>query len=150
MAIFTSILRMRHKPSAKKESRKGPGIKVLTSISAITLLLLYVAGTVEIDSLHSYVHPEKADFRNPAAQEKDPCHLAIYHNVHDNGCHHKTHLVVSYKCPFCQISLHTEHVVGDRISYESVIFERRTNKSLTNLFILPPASERSSRAPPRS
>lgn len=38
--------------------------------------------------------------------EKDPCHIAIYHPGHENGCNHKFHFTTApEKCPWCDQSL---------------------------------------------
>jgi len=72
------------------------------TFSGLLLLLLYLAGNVQVESFHRVFHSlEKA--LHSTEQEKDPCHRAIYHEIKKEGCDHKTHLTGIKKCPLCHV-----------------------------------------------
>lgn len=89
-----------HKIIVKRGVTKTAG-KVLTFL----LLLFYILLTARVETLHKAFHDPETIVSHSAAQEKDPCHIAIYHNV-DRGCDHDAHLVVSDNCQICNFAIH--------------------------------------------
>lgn len=130
--------------SQRIRSRKKPGI--LTSACAIILMLMYVAGTVEVDSIHSLIHSEGIAGLHSAKNEADPCHQTIYHNL--KGCHHKSHVIQADKCPMCQISLHNNQFGAKRLAFEGITSSVVIPQHFTGSFISEIVTESSSRAPP--
>lgn len=82
----------------------------LKTFSVTLLLLLYVAGNVQVETFHQFFHSlEKA--LHSTEQEKDPCHRAVYHDSKKDGCNHKTHITAVKKCPLCHvIPLNETHI----------------------------------------
>ena len=70
--------------------------------SALMLLLLYLAGNVQVESFHQIFHSFEQALHS-SDQEKDPCHRSIYHDAEQEGCDHKTHVTAVKKCPLCHI-----------------------------------------------
>src|SRR5688500_20288559 len=70
--------------------------------SASLLLLLYLAGNVQVESFHKVFHSFEQALHS-SDEEKDPCHRAIYHDSKQEGCDHKTHVTEVKKCPLCHI-----------------------------------------------
>jgi hypothetical protein len=67
------------------------------------LSILYLAGVVQVESLHGLLH----DDHNAAAvhslqNEADPCHLRLFHEKAGRLCDHETHLTRPSDCPLCQ------------------------------------------------
>jgi hypothetical protein len=66
-------------------------VKVFTFL----LLVLFAAGTSNLELLHSFAHSHDAAVTHSSEQESDPCHRAIYHSDIEQGCHHDSHLIGS-------------------------------------------------------
>jgi hypothetical protein len=66
------------------------------------LLLLYLAGNVHLQSFHEAFHSLEKSLHS-VEQEEDPCHRAIYHEVKNDGCDHKTHVTEIKQCPLCHV-----------------------------------------------
>jgi hypothetical protein len=77
-------------------------LKCLRTISISLLLLLYVVGNVQIESIHQVFHSFETALHS-TDQEKDPCHRAIYHEATDDGCDHSTHFTAVKNCPLCHV-----------------------------------------------
>jgi hypothetical protein len=113
------------------------------------LLVLYVIGNVQVESIHQVFHSvDKA--LHSLEQEKDPCHRAIYHEVKNEGCDHKTHVTAIKRCPLCHVvPFNDQHASagedvtasGYSVSYQSVLHPLSLPDPLYNL---------SARAPPFS
>ena len=74
----------------------------LKTLSASLLLLLYVMGSVQVESFHDTLHSFEQSLHS-FEQEKDPCHRAIYHDSAKEGCDHKTHVTGVKNCPLCHV-----------------------------------------------
>ena len=74
----------------------------LKALSAVLLLLLYVMGSVQVETFHETLHSFEKSLHS-SDQEKDPCHRAIYHETNNEGCDHKTHVTAVKKCPLCHV-----------------------------------------------
>ena len=74
----------------------------LKVLSAGLLLLLYITGSVQVESFHEILHATEASLHT-AEQEMDPCHQAIYHDIAKEGCDHETHITAVKKCPLCHV-----------------------------------------------
>jgi hypothetical protein len=82
----------------------------LKVFSAITLLLLYGIGNIPVELIHEFVHTHYTIVAHTIEQEKDPCHVSIYHANSDGSCDHETHLTKVEKCNLCHLLFHNDHV----------------------------------------
>ncbi len=73
-----------------------------TQMYVSLLLLLYLAGNVHVESFHEAFHSLEKSLHS-VEQEEDPCHRAIYHEVKNDGCDHKTHVTEIKQCPLCHV-----------------------------------------------
>ena len=94
-----------------KEVKRSIG-KVLT----LFLLGLYIVGTSHLEVLHSFTHHDYF-VTHSAEEEKDPCHLSIYHPETAQGCDHDAHLTVSDKCQVCDLVYHSDPTVLPNVSF---------------------------------
>lgn len=112
------------------------------------LLVLYVAGSFELEVLHSFVHDHDYAITHSKEQERDPCHRLVYHRDVQRGCDHQSHLIVSHKCHMCDLACHGDQTRADVITEESVKFENDFtspyNDNLDSNWVI----NTSSRAPP--
>lgn len=76
----------------------------------LSLLFLYVFGSVEIESLHSRSHEHEKAQLHSAENEADVCHQAVYHNQ-GKGCEHPVHVSKNDTCSLCDSQLHTAHIL---------------------------------------
>ena len=104
---------------AVRKNKKGKRGSLMTYLS-IPFLLLYLAGTVQFDSLHSLFHFEEAAVLHSAQQEENSCHNAIYHQQKDNVCHHQSHITPLKKCPLCHAVVYSSHLGSILFSHETV------------------------------
>lgn len=95
---------------SQKHALKRNAKTAFQTTLGVILLFLYVLGSNQTQSIHGLFHiQENAELHSPK-NEKDPCHLVIYHHLKESGCHHNTHLVSLRKCPLCDLSFHSEHI----------------------------------------
>lgn len=126
-------------------NRKNGGLSL---VIVIVLLVLYMAGVVEISSLHSSVHAQDVTELHSAANEDNACHQNVYHNKKDENCDHKSHIVSLKKCPLCQLTIQSFQIytpglsTGIFINVEELHFADDDTLSIAVGQLLP------SRAPP--
>src|SRR5687768_6400349 len=117
--------------------------------SASLLLLLYLAGNVQVESFHKVFHSFEQALHS-SDQEKDPCHRAIYHDSKQEGCDHKTHVTAIKKCPLCHIvPLNEKHIAVSHI-FESFSSPSDFEKFSFSILITELSGNLSARAPPIS
>src|SRR5687768_3884616 len=87
------------------------GYKLLRTCSVLALLFLYILGSVEIESLHSFSHEQEFSQLHSSENEANPCHISVYHEQGSQGCEHLTHITKSDKCSLCDSQLHNAHVL---------------------------------------
>lgn len=127
-------------------SRQAHGkIAGVQSFAVIFLLLIYGAGSIELQSIHNLLHDHAAMHSSEA--EKDPCHRAIYHHEKD-GCHHSSHVSQSKKCPLCQFSFHGDEWVSAEALEQPVHFTKVLKNNIALSLIASSPAQQSSRAPP--
>lgn len=80
------------------------------SCTVILLLFLYVLGASNIESFHSLFHEQEATVLHSEQNDANPCHITLYHQDRDGGCHHDSHLVKEDKCSFCHVQLHNAQI----------------------------------------
>lgn len=75
-------------------------------ILTVLLLILYVAGSSNLEIFHSMVHDHALAVTHSEEEEKDPCHQLIYHHNYDaeQECNHEEHLIASDKCEMCDLA----------------------------------------------
>jgi len=119
------------------------------TFSIFFLLLLYVAGNVQVESFHQFFHSlEKA--LHSSEQEEDPCHRAIYHDSENEGCDHKTHLTAVKKCPLCHVvPLNVQHIAASQ-SFLFIALPHFFTEFLLSIHVANSFVNLPSRAPPAS
>jgi hypothetical protein len=88
---------------------KGPKsiiTRCISQVLTLLLLLLYLAGSSNLEFIHSYFHDHDIAVAHSDDQENDPCHRLIYHHDIAQGCHHDSHLSASDKCQMCDLASH--------------------------------------------
>ena len=83
-------------------SRKSRQISTLWSFAAVSLLAVYAASSLRLDSIHQLFHAENITELHSVEKEGDPCHKNIYHQQKASGCEHKSHIIQNTKCPVCE------------------------------------------------
>jgi hypothetical protein len=79
----------------------------------IFLLVLYVVGSLQVESFHRLLHGhDEAALHSPEQEESD-CHRLVYHNQSKGDCKHDSHVTENKKCPLCQISVQQLHIAVD-------------------------------------
>ena len=91
--------------------------RAASPVFTLLFLVLYVAGTSQLELLHSFAHDHEASVSHTEEQEKNPCHRLIYHHDEGLGCDHSLHLMVSNKCQMCDTICH-----GDQNLLSNVLF----------------------------
>jgi hypothetical protein len=89
---------------------------------SLVLLLFYIIGTSEINVFHHLSHSYRHQSTHSVEQEKDPCHRAIYHGDHQNGCKHHSHIVKKDKCGTCSIIAHKTQILAPGLEIPSIQF----------------------------
>lgn len=74
------------------------------SLLVLLLLLVYLGGVFEFESIHGLIHEPKAEVHS-VQHELDPCHQSLYHQERNQGCEHKYHLTKQDKCPLCHYTI---------------------------------------------
>lgn len=78
--------------------------------TVVLLLVIYLVGTVEINSVHAIFHQtDNQSELHSAVNESNGCHQWVYHNNKNQDCEHKAHLVANKNCPLCHLSLQSFH-----------------------------------------
>lgn len=94
-----------------RQTRKSKVISKLGLVALpLLLLFLYLAGSVQVDSLHHLIHPDDLITLHSPEQERDTCHQSIYHAGLNHGCEHKSHLSEFKKCSVCDYAAHSFHL----------------------------------------
>jgi len=110
------------------------------------LLLFYILLTAQVETLHKAFHDPGLIVSHSIEQERDPCHVAIYHNI-DRGCDHDFHLTASDDCQICNFAIHGDQspvtVDTDASPHSSEEFVCYDERSVGHSVVLS-----SSRAPP--
>ena len=113
------------------------------------LLLLYLVGSVQIESFHDAFHSFEQALHS-FDQEKDPCHRAIYHDSKKEGCDHKTHVTAVKKCPLCHlVPLNEKHIAVSHV-FESFSTPCDFKNFCFSFCVVEVAGKLSARAPPLS
>src|SRR5688572_23926177 len=105
-------LTLTHHPkmtSEKKIMSKAQGL--IKGLVVISLIFLYVLGTVDLEFFHHFVHKHEAAELHTAQQESDPCHVTLHHPERGADCGHKAHFVNEDKCPLCHAQVTNTPVV---------------------------------------
>lgn len=123
--------------------------KCLRTISISLLLLLYVLGNVQIESIHQVFHALETSLHS-SDQEKDPCHRAIYHEATSDGCDHSTHFTAIKNCPLCHVVPINEQLLSEYKTTSSVAQEQVFNEQAFSIFTGDDTHLLPSRAPPIS
>ena len=130
----------------KRKGMQRVGNRLRTT-AAFLLLLLYVAGNVQMENFHHVFHSiEKA--LHSSEQEKDPCHRAIYHDSEAQGCDHKTHVTEVKKCPLCHVVPFNEQHLAASHSFESISISNHFDEYIISISADRNSSNLSARAPP--
>ena len=130
-----------------RKNKKKKRVSLVAYLS-VPFLLLYLAGTVELDSFHGLFHSTDEQVLHSAQQEENSCHNAIYHQQKKNVCHHLSHITQLKKCPLCHVVFHSTHLSSVSFLHEPIVSSKsfKENKELdgSSTFL----ALRSSRGPP--
>lgn len=124
-------------------------LKCLRTISISLLLLLYIAGNVQIESIHQVFHSLETALHS-TDQEKDPCHRAIYHEATDDGCDHSTHFTGVKNCPLCHVVPVNESLLVDSSILGLFVPTSVFDEPATSIFVGGITDYLPARAPPFS
>jgi hypothetical protein len=81
------------------------------------LTVLYLAGTVQVASLHGLIHGDHdAAAVHSMQNEADPCHISLFHDKAEQSCDHDSHLTRPSDCPLCQYCSPLPHLVADLVN----------------------------------
>lgn len=97
--------------------RRGMG-----KVVAVSLLLLYIAGTSQLEWVHSFAHDQGQRVSHGDEQELDPCHRQIHHNDKEQGCDHDAHLIVSDKCQMCDLACQADQTIFCAVDFATADF----------------------------
>lgn len=100
-------------------TKKSQQISWLGSLMTLSLLLIYVASSIRLDSIHQLFHAENITELHSVEKETNPCHRNIYHQQNGKGCEHKSHLTQNSKCPFCEHSTNSKTILTEQIELSS-------------------------------
>jgi hypothetical protein len=85
--------------SARKiRIKNSPGF---TRLCLSLLILLYLTGSLQIDSIHRLFHAHENSAAHTEESEKNACHRTVFHQATQNTCDHPTHISELKKCPWC-------------------------------------------------
>jgi hypothetical protein len=132
-----------------KETIRGRRFSIsVKGLCGVFLLLFYFIGNNQVNTFHNLYHDHSNLVTHTADQEKDPCHLSVYHYDGSNGCSHKEHLSVNEKCDLCQPFIHVDELItfdspGKRIKLNLFCKSKEIPQALADVYIHLP-----SRAPP--
>lgn len=113
------------------------------------LLVIYLMGTVEINTVHAFLHTSEDQTKiHSAANESNGCHQSIYHNKKGKNCEHKAHVVGNIKCTLCQLSFQVFHFhIAKSAEYVS-LFNRPETREIALSITENNYTHLSPRAPP--
>jgi hypothetical protein len=129
--------------------KKGAG-NVLKTFASLLLLTIYLAGSIQVDVLHQVLHAHDNAVAHTAEQEKDACHLSVYHQQKNKGCDHDAHFVKRENCNFCHAVFHSEPIVLPHLSVKSFQFCVAATEKFKSFQLAEVDSHLSPRAPPVS
>ena len=84
--------------------------RLITFSSVIACILLYIIGSVEIESIHGLSHESDHAEIHTIESESDPCHVSLYHQERSGACDHEAHISKNNTCSFCDAQLHQSHL----------------------------------------
>lgn len=131
-----------------KAIRKNRTRDALKTICGILLLTLFVAGNTSFGIFHQFFHGQETAVTHSPEQEKDPCHLAIYHFETESLCEHPSHLSGSEKCDQCHFLSCTDQITVRNVSGECVKIQDMINERFIAVHLKSISLQLSSRAPP--
>lgn len=136
-----------HSPDIVKKKVAG---NVLKTFTALLLLNIYLVGSIHTDVLHQFLHAHDNAVAHTAEQEKDACHLSVYHQQKNKGCDHGAHFVKRENCNFCHAVFHSEPIVLPKLSVKSFQFCVAVTEKTTSVQLAEVDRHLSPRAPPVS
>lgn len=92
---------------APKENIVLPIFKLLKVWAVLLLIFLNILGPFNIESVHHLLPEHKNIKLHTAQDERDPCHIKLFHQESGGGCDHTSHFVKEDKCPLCDIQFHS-------------------------------------------
>ncbi len=133
-----------------KTGRISNQAKSVQLLAVLVLLSVYLAGALELSTLHTLFHDPVAEQNlHSEINEKNSCHQVLYHNAKES-CEHPTHFTAVKKCAFCQLSIQSYHLF-DANSTQQLAFYSRTELAFTHAPISgEPCFHLAPRAPPLS
>jgi hypothetical protein len=77
------------------------------------MVVIYLAGAIQFNAIHATLHASAEEVLHSPENEKEACHQAIYHQVPEGSCQHKTHLVANDKCSLCDLIVPAAYLLVD-------------------------------------
>lgn len=112
------------------------------------LVLLYLAGSLQLDSLHRLFHQHDQSYAHTEELEQNACHRTVFHQATENTCDHPTHISEDKNCPWCNGSIHYETILSESQPHTDLIFAEIALSYTQPKPILPNLLTLSSRGPP--
>lgn len=75
------------------------------------LILLYLTGSLQLDSIHRLIHKHDDRSVHTIELEQNACHRSVFHQNTENSCNHPTHFSELKKCPWCFGSIQHESIL---------------------------------------
>lgn len=145
VSTFANQSRIPSSVNAKATKRKNK--RVLYGV--FFLAVLYFLGSIEIQSFHAWLHNSTNETElHSAANESNGCHQNVYHNKKEKSCEHKSHLVALKKCPLCQLTLQSLHLIVEKDQQKFPINKTRLDGDHDLRWTSDNPLNDSSRAPP--
>ncbi len=116
----------------------------------VLLLFLYVVGTSNIGSLHTFFHEHEVADLHSEQNEVDPCHIALYHQDRPGGCEHDMHLEEVNTCSLCDVQFHSVQISENFVLVLPKTFFVQSTCDVFDFIHQQESFQFSGRAPPRS
>lgn len=133
--------------SSQKHNRTNI-LEGLKAFSAIILLLLYSVGNIPVELVHQIVHAHETIVAHTDEQEKDPCHVSIYHADREGSCDHEAHLTKIEKCNLCHLIFHSDQIALSSSASQITPSYFSFNKRAVTTLLCDVVVQLPSRAPP--
>ena len=100
-----------------------PGLKHLC---LSVLILSYLTGSLQIDSIHRLIHGHENSVAHNEESEKNACHRTVFHQATQNTCDHPTHISELKKCPWCNGSLQLKIALTGGIDALTIFYSQKS------------------------
>lgn len=113
-----------------------------------TLIVLYLAGSLQLDSLHRLLHQHDEKSVHTEELEQNACHRTVFHQATQNACDHPTHISENKKCPWCFGSVQYETIPQSGVDSFDFKYFRKQKSFYHPSLLNSEVSSANSRGPP--